>query len=139
MKVAAGLEHALRITHWGEQQTNTTVRVKMGETKPLVFDFEEMRAWTNRLGMVFVRLPVAGFWVGMAQVTTKQYEEVLGMALHEEQKAKGGRVSMVSCSDAMMFAQKLQKFGLPPDCDAWRFAVPTTRQWLTAVRILGVN
>lgn len=141
LPITAGEEHAVEAKYKGQQLAKNGICVHADSSEEVWFEFKPLKIWTNQLDMAFVQLPGEGFWAGMARVTPQQYKEVMGGMLSREQ-VKASCITYVSWSEARQFASKLGTAGLPEDCRAGHYALPTTSQWIVLTKLaqdIGIN
>jgi hypothetical protein len=96
---------------------------------PLVTTGGSRQIWTNRFGMVFLKMPSQHFWIEMARVTPDQFNKVSG-----DDNQAGPEVSFPKAeSFATNLTAVLQKNNeYPAGYETWRFAIPTSEEWHSA-------
>jgi hypothetical protein len=85
--------------------------------------------WTNRFGMVFLEMPSRSLWIEMARVTQNQFNKVAGNDHQPNPEVSLERAEWFATSVTTAL-QKENEF--PPGCETWRFAIPTSEEWLLA-------
>jgi hypothetical protein len=94
--------------------------------------------WTNRLGMVFLKIPLKDLWVQTTRITRDQFQRETGRDPRELADPNENQAQpQVTLERAALFAASLTaslqlKNELPPGCETWRLAIPTSAQWLLA-------
>ncbi|MBI5773766.1 MAG: PEGA domain-containing protein [Verrucomicrobia bacterium] len=161
VSVTAGLSHTVVAEYKGQRRTNGPVQVDRSERQTLSFNFEEpkttpppapspapppppanpaakneLKKWISPLGIEFIRPAGQDFWITTARITPKQYEQITGSTLEDDEKGEdNGQPCVINTSygDARAFAEKMSglgaRSGRPAGYETAHYALPTPEQW----------